>query len=220
MRIHENYENRYGLVLSQIKRQPFQYTETYSAIRYNTPETLKKGPLLARIRERIILDHTEFSKDKTKVLDVGYGNGTFLRHLRDSGWRSLYGNDISGYRCPTDVTVVDDIFNQEFNVVTFWDVLEHFPDPSVIKDLKTDYIGVSLPWCHWMEMGVDWFANWKHRKPDEHLHHFNHLSLPEFFNTYGYDCVYLGNPEDQVRKINSTLPNILTGFFKRRTPND
>jgi hypothetical protein len=60
--------------------------------------------------------------------------------------------------------------------------------------------------------------NWYHRRPNEHLWHFNDKSLCNFFNELGYDNVYLGNFEDTIRKNNNIFPheNIISGIFKKR----
>jgi len=56
---------------------------------------------------------------------------------------------------------------------------------------------------------------WKHRRPDEHLWHFNEKSIETFFNEMGYDMVSHSNIEDIVRKTNEVYPNILTCIFKK-----
>jgi hypothetical protein len=151
------------------------------------------------------------------ILDIGYGNGDFLKACL-SIIPECYGHDITNYQLPDSVQFIDDIHSKHFDVITFFDVLEHFEDIEFVKYLKCDYIVVSLPWCHYFS--DEWFENWKHRKPDEHLWHFNSESLTAFFNRMGFDLISMSNMEDSIRKdysaIQNDYPNILSGVFKKR----
>jgi len=62
--------------------------------------------------------------------------------------------------------------------------------------------------------------NWKHRRPDEHLWHFNEKSIENFFNEMGYDMVDYSNIEDLIRTTEHEYPNILTCIFKKRKINN
>ena len=73
---------------------------------------------------------------------------------------------------------------------------------------------ISLPWCH--NFSDEWFENWKHRRPDEHLWHFNQKSIEKFFNEMGFDMVVYSDIEDTIRKPSDEHPNILTCIFKKR----
>ena len=99
----------------------------------------------------------------------------------------------------------------------FFDSLEHTVNPkSIIESLNTKYIFISLPWCHYDSKGTEWFMNWKHRKPNEHLHHYNDKSLSNFMNSCGYETISLDNIEDVVRiRYDEKMPNILSGAFKK-----
>ena len=156
-------------------------------------------------------------KKPRSILDVGYGNGDFLKVVHDSGIKP-YGSDISGYPTPKGVEFVkwENVFNKNYEVITFFDCLEHFEDISFVKDLLCDYIVISLPWCHHNTYGDEWFENWKHRKPDEHLWHFNNYSLFNFMDENGYMACKMNNVEDIIRKPIDDNENILTGVFKKK----
>jgi peptidoglycan hydrolase-like protein with peptidoglycan-binding domain len=85
---------------------------------------------------------------------------------------------------------------------------------NFVKDLDCNYVYISLPWCH--NFSEEWFMNWKHRRPDEHLWHFNKKSIENFFNEMGYDMVDYSNVEDLIRVSGEEYPNILTCIFKKR----
>ena len=48
------------------------------------------------------------------ILDVGYGNGAFLKACKNI-IKNCYGNDISDYNLPTDVNFVSDIFSDYYD---------------------------------------------------------------------------------------------------------
>ena len=61
----------------------------------------------------------------------------------------------------------------------------------------------------------EWFENWKHRRPDEHLWHFNAKALRKFVESQKYEYINSTNVEDCIRKTDHNYPNILTAIFKK-----
>jgi len=123
------------------------------------------------------------------------------------------GHDLFRDLLPAGCDFVQDITAQHYDVVTFFDSLEHYPDIDFVQKLNCNYVVVSLPWCH--NTSDEWFSTWKHRKPDEHLHHFDLSSLTNFMRSQGFRLVGNSNVEDTIRKSASTLPNILTAVFEQ-----
>jgi len=204
-----NYELTQDGIIKQQNAKPFSYDVEYSESRYSHFDD--RGNIL-HLRLGFIIG--SIGKVPTSLMDVGYGNGDFLTTCK--GFiQDLYGNDIPpAYPLPKGVSFVENIVDQEAEVITFFDSLEHFPDIEFVQDLKCKYIVVSLPWC---TKGEDdrWFETWKHRKPDEHLYHFTEKSLTAFMNRQGYTLVNYCNLEDKVRIDKSLQPNILTACFKK-----
>ena len=62
---------------------------------------------------------------------------------------------------------------------------------------------------------TEWFKDWAHRREDEHLYHFNDKALKNFFDEMGYDCVFVSNFEDTIRKRDIKYENILGGVLRR-----
>ena len=148
------------------------------------------------------------------ILDVGYGNCSFLNSAKTI-IPNCYGHDISDYPVDDNITRVDTIFEKHYDVICFFDSLEHFEDINIIDKLDCDYIFISLPNCHYFSN--EWFLNWYHRRPNEHLWHFCEDSLIKFFNENGYEKIYISNFEDAIRK-NETIKdstNILSAMFKK-----
>ena len=205
----ENYEKLQNSVVKQIVRKPFNYGFDYSN-NYN-----KLGELGLRMGYlRLGYITGAINKPIKTLLDVGYGNGDFLK-VASEIVPNCFGSDVSNvYNLPKNCKYINDIYSQNFDVVCFFDVLEHFENIYDIKNLKAEYVVISLPNCHYFS--DDWFENWKHRKPDEHLWHFNEDSLIKFMNEVGYDVINISNIEDTIRKNNEQYSNILSGIFKKK----
>ena len=205
----ENYEIlENGLIkqksiLNKIKTYDYDYVNSS----YN--QYGEKGSQMAGLRLGYLVSKLGYWPKS--ILDVGYGNGDFLKICKNK--IDSYGNDISGYPVPKGVTFVENIFERHYDVICFFDVLEHFEKIDFVQNLKCDYIFLSLPWCH--NFSDEWFSNWKHRRPDEHLWHFDEKSIKNFFNEMGYEMIDYSNIEDLIRVSNEDYPNILTCILKK-----
>ena len=134
-----------------------------------------------------------------------------LFRSRNKGFR-CYGNDISGYPLPDKVTFTEDR-NIDVDLVTFFDCIEHFPNENletILLPLNCKYICISVPWCHFEN-----FETWKHRKPNEHFHHFDARGITELLNRSGFELIVAASVEDEVRTNRGMKPNILTVMGKR-----
>lgn len=206
--LHNYYSDSFG-VIHQMEYKPFVYDQKYINLYYNSFK--QKTFEMSYLRLGYLLGSIKIFPQK--ILDYGYGNGAFLEICQSFGIES-YGTDISGYPIPKNCHFIhkNEIEKNSFDVICFFDCLEHIEDIEFIASLNTKYIYISLPWCHHSEFGDEWFKNWKHRKPNEHLHHFNDISLINFMKKNGYSVVIIGNPEDCIRKSNLEK-NILSGIF-------
>jgi len=147
------------------------------------------------------------------ILDVGYGNGDFLKVAKNK-IPNCFGFEVNDYLIPEECFPVTDIYEKEYDVVCFFDVLEHFENIYEVKQLKTKYIYISVPECH--NFSDEWFLQWKHRRPDEHLWHFNLNSLSSFMSEIGFELISSSNLEDTIRKPIDKNTNILTAIFKKK----
>ena len=172
----DNYEKDLNGVIKQINCTPFSYDYSY-ADNYNT---LPTNDIMSHLRLGYIVG--SLGKMPESILDVGYGNGAFLNLAKNS--TTCYGHDISQYPIPEGVSFVENILENYYEVISFFDVIEHFSNPYFLKDLNCKYIVCSLPHCH--NFSDRWFEDWKHRKPNEHLWHFNEESFVNFFDVQGY----------------------------------
>jgi len=204
-----NYSKLANGIIKQdsILHEKQKYDVPYIAKRYDAYGELSKnmaylrlGYLLGACKSRI-----------SSILDVGYGNGDFLK-AASKAITNCYGFEVNNYPIPENCTEVVDICNSTYDAVCFFDVLEHFDDIYTIAELNTEYIYISVPECHYLS--DEWFEKWKHRRPDEHLWHFNRTALINFMAELDFKPVALSNIEDTIRKGDGKLSNILTGLFR------
>jgi len=218
----ENYKIEANGVLHQVQKigdSVVSYDTTYVDSRYNTYGVL--GMQMAYLRVGYVYGKLKnYLNPKFSVLDVGYGNGDYLKAFSSLiGAENCFGSDISNYPLPEGINHVE-IF-KECDVISFFDVLEHFDDISFIKDLNCNYLVISVPNCkdyHSLAF-ENWFSGWKHRRPNEHIWHFSVSSLVSFFETHGYLHIDTSYLEDAIRKPsdNTNNPNILTCIFKKNS---
>ena len=224
------YCGRCGMTSVLSPRTIVDYNRDYVARRYDIyPTTEAMSALRLHLLETVMHLYEVLPYQHTpdrllqighgRLLDVGYGNGSFIRHARKSGW-DAYGNDIN----PTEYEGVRRVDlpvgggATHYRAITFFDSLEHF---EKLRDVRmvvehTDWIMVSCPKPPLgfpMEMQEDW----KHYRPGEHHHYFTPDALQYLFSTrdYATQMVYLDAPEDVIRgKLSDGSDNIQTAILR------
>lgn len=208
----KNYKTIFPGYLKQIELtgQLPDYSSNYSKNRYDTYNTNESiSELRYSLLDRVI-------KNFDSVTDFGYGNGSFMYFCSKKG-KKVFGFDISDYPVPEKCQKLNHVNDVEVDVVTFFDSIEHLIDISpkeMLTYLRTKYVAISVPWYH-EEQGEEWFLRWKHRRENEHIHHFDSHGLVRLVNESGYKILYLGNDEDLIRKPVDKLSNILTILAKK-----
>jgi hypothetical protein len=181
------------------------YKSDYSKNSYDTYGT---NDVMSELRYNLIRN-TIGNFDS--ICDYGYGNGAFMKHCVRQN-KDVYGYDISDYPTPLGSirTVIPD--SLEVDVMTFFDSIEHLNQRNLVKFLKTKkvkHLVISVPWFH-ESLGSEWFRTWKHRRENEHFHHFDSSGLINLLIASNYKIQFVGNPEDVVRIPVDNYPNILT----------
>lgn len=207
----KNYKKLSDGTIKQIKISPFVYDYNYSN-NYNSDIYKLNSKFISYLRFGFLVG--VIGRLPNSIVDVGYGNGEFLNVCK-TAVKECYGYDVSDYPIPNGVVRVNSITEQFFDVITFFDSLEHFDDISFVKELKCNYICISVPHCHYFS--DEWFDGWKHRKPDEHIWHFNRNSLLNFMMDSNYILLNEFNAiEDLIRSPIDDNENILTMIFKKQ----
>ena len=151
----------------------------------------------------------------SRVLDVGYGNGAFLKHARAEGM-DIYGIDLHDE--DFGIPVVNLETKIHFDLICFFDSLEHFTNFQPLRNLRASNVIVSIP------NTPSWLLSspriWRHYKPGEHLHYFSRCSLDNLMRDWGFgDKLTDGYPEDALRgKLTiegQVQDNIYTAIYSR-----
>lgn len=145
------------------------------------------------------------------LLDIGFGNGDFLRAAQDFSVYT-YGYDLNYKYLPPGSKPGN--LTKKYNVVTMFDSLEHFNNLDIIFKIECEYLIISIPNCKY-PFDDEWMSNWKHLRPNEHLHHMNLISLLGFAIS-GYNYIAHSYFEDIIRKSDEER-NILTVCLKKIT---
>lgn len=211
-----------GLIAMKDRRTTQVYDQKYVADRYDKYATTQlMSELRMTLVEAVLLLHESLPKasqtlSKGPLLDVGYGNGSFIREACQRGWKPS-GNDVNPTQYPgvRQVPLPLDCTNRKlaYRVITFWDCLEHFEELENIRTISnaTDWIFLSFPKAPDNYMFCP--EMWKHHRPGEHHFHFTPQSLELIFSNERTKAtvVYTGNPEDCIRgKARDGDTNILT----------
>ena len=151
----------------------------------------------------------------SRILDVGYGNGAFLKRARAAGM-SIFGIDL--HNEDFGIPVVGFDTPQDYDLVCFFDSLEHFPDFAPILRLRTRHVIVSIPNTPGFILTAP--RKWRHFKPGEHLHYFSRASLDGLMRGWGFPRrLAEGYPEDRLRgKLaidGESYDNIYTAIYTR-----
>ncbi len=197
-------QDKFG-VIKLINPLPFDYGKKYHD---NLLSRGEGNTRMAHLRYGYLIGAIKHTPDS--VLEVGFGDGEFLKVCKTS-IPECYGNDLYKPTLPEGCEFVGDITTDHYDVVCFFDSLEHFHDLGFLQKLKCNYVCLSTPNC--VYLSDKWFENWYHRKPDEHIYHFSLESLTNLFGSMDYKLIAHSHIESVIRKNDE---NTLTVIFKKQ----
>jgi SAM-dependent methyltransferase len=142
-----------------------------------------------------------------RILDVGCGQGTFLQSMQEHGWEG-YGTELSpqsaarARRSGLSVSVgeipTDAYPAASFDLITFWQVLEHLLDPAAVMGqvrrlLRSGgVVAVSTPNMESWQAAV--FGNkWFHLDAPRHLFLFSPRALEKIMAAHGFRLLKLSH---------------------------
>jgi SAM-dependent methyltransferase len=160
-----------------------------------------------------------FLKNKIgKVLDIGCGVGTFLKHAQDNNWET-HGLDFDKDAIKAAQETFDlknlevaDISeysrnnpDKKFDLITFFDVIEHVDNHlefmSTVRNLLSSkgYIVMSLPYRN----GATWLK--PHDLPPRHLTRWDRQTMKNFLQKQGFKISYIARRSEGMGFIVNKL---------------
>lgn len=179
-------------------RPAMLYSGDYFA-HYQKLDNTKMGALLTRARLELVGKYTSPGIS----LDIGIGGG---RYVQESGG---YGFDVceDAKKWLVANNAFVDPYEQQVDVVTCWDSLEHIPDPRALLVQVRKWLFVSLPI---FEFSGEDVTSSKHYKPGEHLWYFSSTGFINWCAEQGFECVEMNRVESDLGR-----EGIMSFAFKR-----
>lgn len=210
------------------------FEELYSEGKYKVIDT--RGGLfdkLISIDDRLIIwQLSKLKVSKETLLDFGCGKGQFIHRALKYKWKvkgieteknranfgiNKYGLDITTREYKTGL-----VSGAPFNVITFFHVLEHLPQPKILLRKLIDnnlthngYLVIEVPFFESLQSKIAG-KRWIHLDPPLHISHFTKSSLIKLFCDlnikpikYEYFSIHLGI----LGMVQSILS--LTGYNKK-----
>ncbi len=168
------------------------------------------APLYKRTyRDRLTILKRHFASNKRpdgtprRVLDIGCAAGYFLSVMQEEGWevtglepsdairiqaeRELGPDNVRG----SLLGINDDLEEGKFDLVTFWDVIEHIPDPRAALIRARQLLapgGFLIVETQDVESRAEKILGkkWQHYKHAEHIYHFNKKTLTRLLDEAGF----------------------------------
>lgn len=194
-------------------------TEGHGYIDYDSDKAAMKHTFDEYLN--IVHKHTD---KRDNFLDVGAATGFFLNMAKDAGWKNFGGVEISdyaatiarqkGYNVQTGTLGTVDLDKNSFDAITFWDVIEHVPDPEGEIRLAHQYLNdggiVALNTPDASSFVAKVFGKrWHAYVPPEHLFYFNPKNLGALLEKSGFEVlgVHKVGKRFTVQYILKTLAN-------------
>jgi len=147
-----------------------------------------------------------FCDPNDKILDYGTGHADLVLSDNNSKW---FGYDIMEKSKARLGEKYDDKI-EEYEAVCFFDVLEHFQDPSKILDRVKNKLFVTIPlFDNWDDLQS--IKHWKHWKPGEHLFYASPEGFKKFVESQGFKTIDQNTVESSLGRDDS-----FTYFFQKR----
>lgn len=144
------------------------------------------------------------------VVDVGIGSGQFVEGMVSSGF-NVKGTDVNeaALKWLFDRGLIWSQLTRP-KALTFWDSLEHIPDPSLYlspdSEMSADYVFISAP----IYPNLDALLKSKHFRKDEHCWYWTQEGLVRFMAHFGYRMIEWNDMETKIGR-----ESILSFVFTR-----
>ena len=203
------------LISSSLEPDLTIYDRSYD-IKYNRYSRTEAGKKIGELRKGCVRRHVFQTNGRLRLLDFGCGSGSFIDSFFENDIVAT-GYDVNPHGYYNDISV---LFGK-YEILTFWDCLEHLKDPKkIIKSLNPIYVFVCTPstddWKEKTEYRKEPknLTKWRHYMPYEHRHYFNECSLKMFLKSCNYEILEVNYDESGPRPGGGDK-NILTIAAKR-----
>lgn len=164
-------------------RKPMDYEGAYFA-KYQELDATPMGEALTRARVEMVRRHFT-----GKVLDIGIGGGRFVEESGGFGFdvnpEALQWLNANGcYKNP--------YFG--WDAMSFWDSLEHIPDPELVLRSIGDWAFVSMPIY---KDQADCLKS-KHFKPGEHIWYWTLEGFVSWMDRQGFELREINHAESEL----------------------
>jgi len=138
-----------------------------------------------------------------ELLDVGIGCGQFVQARL-----STLGYDVNpaGVEWLKARDLYRDLYAGQVRAASFWDALEHIPDPGAAVAQVLEWVFVSLP----VYESAAHVLRSKHFRKDEHLWYHEDRGIKWWFAEQGFECVEATDVESQIGR-----DGIMSYVFRR-----
>ncbi len=153
---------------------------------------------------RVVKRIDTLKKTKGSLLDFGSGKGKFADLAKKRQWqvrcvetaeaRADYARKIYGLEVDTRFYTGGKLFNNEFDVITLFHVLEHLPDPqNLLNELiqcnlvKGGVVVIEVPNIKSLQAYIAG-RKWIHLDASRHKSHFTHSQIEQLARRAGLIC--------------------------------
>ncbi|MEI6764900.1 MAG: class I SAM-dependent methyltransferase [Bacteroidota bacterium] len=207
------------------------YDDTY----YGPGEKKFSAPFIENIIDYFRMGRAKrlarFLHEDSNVLDIGCGNGRFLKYLQKCGKFNLFGTEMEGRAAQRALQIpgIDikigsllnhDFTNEQFDAITMFHVFEHLDDPRQTLEEVTRLLShngtlvMSFPNIHSFQSRT-FKGKWFHLDPPRHLFFFGHRDFIKMMSKYGFVFVKRKDRSFEQNPF-GMIQSILNVFFKRR----
>ncbi|QIE86793.1 methyltransferase domain-containing protein [Pseudomonas nitroreducens] len=164
-------------------RKPMDYEGAYFA-KYQELDATPMGAALTKARVDLVRRHFA-----GKVLDIGIGGGRFVQESGGFGFdvnpEALQWLNANGcYKNP----------HFGWDAMTFWDSLEHIPDPELMLRSVGDWAFVSMP----IYKDQSDCLKSKHFKPGEHIWYWTLDGFVSWMDRQGFELREINHAESEL----------------------
>jgi len=201
-------DTKNGIAYQKVRSRSVTYGKQYwkKLKAYDSKPKRKKAVTLSRI------EIVQYYCSDGNIFDYGCGTCHFIKELSKVKKEGIVdGYDVN--RLSTLKLVEMDCLGhpedlEHYQGITFWDVLEHLPEPAeVLKRVSENaYVFLSIP----IFPNLEDIKKSKHYRPNEHYWYFTHEGIKNFMKQFGLSHVQTNNSE-----IMAGREDIYTFVFKK-----